>query len=571
LPEGWLKVLPRDHALISAAEWTRVLTRIAPESWPDAVDHRPELRTIVDLLQQGTAAAESVGEAFLSGRALAIWRKALLAGPSAAVSAILAKQRQDDGLDGCACVAWMPAASLCASPRRFVRLLGLNARLWPRASSEDSLLPAHVLPSSMLDPLPVDAADRASFDVILRTTSDQLVLSRARRDSKGRALGRSMMMQGQPKEQFLLRHDRPAHAMSETDRLFARPAEFSGLPQAIASNTCWHNWQHVGITQHDGLVRGGHPALASICARTHSATSLKTMLRNPLGYVWRYGLGWRAHDGNTEQLTLDHRNYGILVHSVLERALVALETSGTLATTSSTGIAQAVAASVHAVALEWISEQPLPPALVWEATLAQVGILAVAALSFRDEALPGARAYAEVPFGGTEPKSEAIPWDHSQPITIPGTTLKIKGYIDRIDISADGAQALVRDYKTGKAPKENVVIDGGKELQRCLYACAVNAMLGPLIRVKASLLYPRERKDLVLEQPGDAMATLAAHLNDAHASLTAGLSVPGPDTGGAFDECAFLLPANAASAYCKNKSAAARQLLGNAASVWDAE
>ena len=126
----------------------------------------------------------------------------------------------------------MPASALAASPRRFVRLLGLNSSRWPRAISEDRLLSDHIIPAAELDPLPVGAADRRDFATILATTENQVVLSHARRDGDGRLLGRSTLLQGQPDEIYLRRNRVPDHAFSETDRLTARPQEFRTLPQA---------------------------------------------------------------------------------------------------------------------------------------------------------------------------------------------------------------------------------------------------------------------------------------------------------------------------------------------------
>ena len=131
----------------------------------------------------------------------------------------------------------------------------------------------------------------------------------------------------------------------------------------------------------------------------------------------------------------------------------------------------------------------------------------IKALSFGSEALPGARAYSEVPFGGMESKSGgAIPWDATAPVAIPGTYFQIGGYIDRLDLAPDGSQAIVRDYKTGKAPRKPLRLNGGSELQRCLYAFAVKALLGEKVTVSASLLYPRSDLDLPLDNPEAAMA-----------------------------------------------------------------
>ena len=76
LPEGWLRVLPTDAPLSTPNAWNRLLVRLKPEDWPDGADHAPALRAAVDLLAKGPDAAPEIGEAFLKGRALAIWRKA---------------------------------------------------------------------------------------------------------------------------------------------------------------------------------------------------------------------------------------------------------------------------------------------------------------------------------------------------------------------------------------------------------------------------------------------------------------------------------------------------------------
>ena len=144
--------------------------------------------------RERTGRRGEIGEAFLKGRALTIWRKALLAGPAASIDATLETLKQDDGLEACVSVAWMPASALAASPRRFVRLLGLNSSRWPRGIAEDRLIPDHIIPTPVLDPLPVSLADRRDFETIIATTTGEVVLSRARRDSDGRLLGRSPLL-----------------------------------------------------------------------------------------------------------------------------------------------------------------------------------------------------------------------------------------------------------------------------------------------------------------------------------------------------------------------------------------
>lgn len=572
LPEGWLRVLPTDAPLSTPSAWSRLVARLTPEDWPDGADHVPALRTSVEILAKGPDAASEIGEAFLKGRALAIWRKALLAGPAASIDATLETLKQDDGLEACVCVAWMPASALAASPRRFVRLLGLNSSRWPRGIAEDRLIPDHIIPTPVLDPLPVNLADRRDFETILATTADTVVLSRARRDSDGRLLGRSPLLAGRGDETYLRRNATPAHAFSETDRLMARPQEFAADPQAVGAQGCWRDWRQAEITPHDGLVRADHPLVLAILGRTQSASSLRRLLRNPLSFVWVYAFGWREPQSSAEPLVLDALGIGDLVHMVLDRALRDLEAAGGLASADTGTIEAAVAQAVQAVAADWESERPVPPAVIWGRTLDDARVMAGRALSYGDEVLPGARAYGEVPFGGSQPKSDAeTPWDPSTPVTIPDTGFNIAGYIDRLDISSDGKRALVRDYKTGRPPRSEIRLNGGRELQRCLYAFAVKALLGDDVAISASLLYPREPVDLQLDDPEAVLAEITDYLRAARASLAGGAALPGPDTGGDYDDLAFALPANASATYCKRKMPAATERLGEVAQVWEAE
>jgi len=572
LPEGWLRVLPTDAPLSTPGAWSRLLARLTSEDWPDGADHAPALRTAVETLAKGPDAASEIGEAFLKGRALAIWSKALLAGPAASIDATLETLKQDDGLEACVCVAWMPASALAASPRRFVRLLGLNSSRWPRGIAEDRLIPDHVIATPVLDPLPVNLADRRDFETILATTADTVVLSRARRDSDGRLLGRSPLLAGRGDETYLRRNAVPVHAFSETDRLMARPQEFGAEQQAVSAQGCWRDWRRSEITAHDGLIRADHPLVLAILGRNQSASSLGRLLRNPLSFVWVYGFGWREPQSSAEPLVLDALGVGDLVHMVLERALRDLETGGGLASADTETVEAAVGGAAQAVAADWESERPVPPAVIWSRTIDDARVMAGRALTYGDDVLPGARAYGEVPFGGSEPKSDAeTPWDSSAPVTIPGAGFNIAGYIDRLDISSDGKRALVRDYKTGRPPRGDIRLNGGRELQRCLYAFAVKALLGDDVAISASLLYPREPVDLQLDDPEAVLAEITGYLRAARTSLSGGAALPGPDTGGDYDDLAFALPANASATYCKRKLPAATERLGEAAQVWEAE
>ncbi len=570
LPSGWTRLLPADAPLVTQSAWDRLLDRLSAPAWPDGADHTSELRHLIALLAKGSEAAAEAGETFLDGRALTIWHKALLAGPAARLDMTIESMKEDDGLDACVNMAWMPASALAASPRRFVRLLGLNASRWPRQISEDRLLSDHIIPTTQLDPLPINLADRRDFETILTTTETTLVLSRARRDSEGRLLGRSPLLTDNPGEQFLRRNAVPHHAFSEGDRLMARPDEFATAPQAISATACWRDWNSKEITAHDGLIRPDHPVILAILNRRQSASSLRRLLRNPLGFVWQYGLQWRAPESGNDPLVLDPLAFGTLVHSILDQALQTLEAEGGLAHAQTARIHDVLAEAATNAAIIWETEQAVPPSVIWRRTLQDAQEMAKVALTYDNQKIFDARSYSEVPFGGTEAKSTGnLPWDPTLAVEIPGTGFGIGGYIDRIDISGDNRQASVRDYKTGKKPKNDIILDGGKELQRCLYAFAVKAMLGSDIAIEASLFYPREKADLILENPEATLTEISRHLTAARANFLDGNGLIGPDAGDTFDDLAFALPANAKASYCKRKLPAAILAFGDAAQIWN--
>lgn len=569
LPEGWQQVLPADAPLSSTQSWAKLLNRLTAADWPDGNDHAGELRPIVELLQQGRAQAPAAGEALLRGRALAIWRKALAAGPAASLDLTLQSMREDDGLEACESIVWMPASYLAASPRPYVRLLGLNSSRWPRRIAEDPLLSDHIIPRTQLDPLPVSEGDRRDFETILRTTEREVVLSYSRRDSDGRLLGRSGLLQGMPDAAYLRRHRQAEHAFSETDRLVARPTEFRQHVQAVSAIRCWRNWIRPDLTENDGLIRAEHPIALAILDRLQCASSLSLLLRNPLGFVWRYGLGLREPELSSEPLMLEPMAFGNLVHEVLDTALkvtVAQRAAG-----QAEDIPTAVKQAILQVAASCEAQQAIPPRTLWTRTLEEVEQLSLYALTATQRQDPTWKSFGEVPFGGAAPKTGAsLPWDATQPVVVPDTGFRINGYIDRLDLAPGNTSAAVLDYKTGKLPKNPGVLNGGKELQRCLYAFAVQALLGPQLSISAALLFLRDQRELPLVESETALTALQRYLGFARTSLAAGRALPGTSAGDDHDDFAFALPANAAGSYCKRKRPAVIAAMGEATQVWEA-
>lgn len=131
-------------------------------------------------------------------------------------------------------------------------------------------------------------------------------------------------------------------------------------------------------------------------------------------------------------------------------------------------------------------------------------------------------------------------------------------------------ELIASPHKTGRAPKDEVVIDGGRELQRCLYGFAVRSLLGESVEISASLLYLRDEVERPLDDLDTALADVAKHLQASRRSLSAGNGLCGPDAASAYDDLAFALPANAGATYCKRKAVSFAARLGDAANVWEA-
>ena len=574
-PTGWIRILPKDAPLISLDSWNKFLNHLSPDEWPEGNNQTEALREIIHLLARRTDAANEAGERLLTGQARKIWREALKTGSSAAIDVSINNLRISECANAPTSIAWMTANELAAAPRPFVRLLGLNSSKWPRSQSEDRLLSDHIIPTGDLDPLPINAADRRDFETIRATTKKEIIMSFSRRDSEGRLLGKSPLVPANLQETYLQRNNTPLHAMSETDRLLARRSEFVADPQGAASVACWRDWFSSEVTPHDGLIRADHPVIGHILNRVQSASSLRLLLRYPISFVWKYGLHLTAPECAIEPIILQSNAVGELIHETLELALIDIQNSGGLSLASVPEIELAIERAVSQAAQKWEVSKPTPPRLIWDLTLQDIKDVSLEALRFEDDVEGSKVSYCEVPFGGSKDAKHAkAPWDTQQEVIIPRAHFRIGGYIDRLDVFSDGKRAIVKDYKTGKTPdkkKRDMKIDGGKELQRCLYSYAVRTLLAHDIEVTASLFYPRDGLNLILDDQEQTLVDLENYLQLARESLTSGACMIGKDAEEKYDDFAFLLPANARALYVKRKLPAVMDVYGQLCACWEAK
>jgi len=567
LPKDWRSVLPKEAPLLSVDRWKAYLDGIT--EWPGGANFSAQLLEILELIAKGTAAAEEVGAKLLGGRARSIWERAALEGPAEALLTILPGLAIDDGEEGMASIVWGSAADIASSPRPFVRMIGLASGSWPRSASEDPLLPNRIIPRRELDPLPIADADRADFETILRAASGAIVVSRSRRHSDGRLLGRSPLWAAGKEEIELGRSAVPDAPSSKGDVRAARPRDFGASPLGEAVRDTWRDWHVPDVTKRDGLIRADHPIILASLERTMSASSIRLMLRNPIGWMFKEAMGLSEPDAEDEPFALDARVFGNLVHEVIEEAMHVLGgPSGDEA-----AVAKACIDASKQVGARMELEAPVPPPRLWRVTLANAAEMAARSLSDAVIGkLPDQKSWAEIKFGYADEEGEAdpaLPWNPKTSVTIAG--VRVRGKIDRVDVSGDGTTARVIDWKTGNKPKTVAqVIDGGKEVQRPIYAAVVRTLMPKATSVEAGLAYIKHAVAwFPVQDSQEALELLEMRLGAMREAIRKGLCLAGPDTGGDYDDYAFALPGDAKQRWIEEKQEKVRAAFGNATQVWE--
>ncbi|WP_271612703.1 PD-(D/E)XK nuclease family protein [Bradyrhizobium sp. CCBAU 21362] len=567
LPKDWFVGIPRGAGLKTLEQWREALIVARPHRADDFLAETV-LLPILELLVRGAEAGRDAGRLLLGGASLAMWDEALRGAPPHAVGLSLQALRVRDGRDPANSVVWCPASHLAASPRPFTRLLGLTSRSWPRLENDDPLIPHHLLDRRTLHGLTIADRDRRHFEVIRNTTREHLVLSRPQRNAKGSILSPSSFW---PAEEVVHKRDRiPEHAFSEADRLLARPRDAGALEHVRQTQLCWRDWQgEAALTGHDGLVAPDHPAILAALAGTQSTTSLQRLLRDPLGYVWRYALGWRSIRLESEPLQLDSLAFGELVHELIAGAITRLEPTPGFARASEEEIEIVIAAASSKVIASWPLQRSVPPAILWQHTVREAARRTTKGLAGDDPTRADTRSWSEVPFGQEMSTGGDLPWDETIKIPIEQAGLVYGGRIDRLDIRASGDGVQITDYKSIKPPpkSQRITLGQGRELQRVLYAMAVRNLLPEVRTIVTRLIYLAD-EPARFELRGDELDTAIAEANTylvaAVQIVRSGRLAPRSEQDAAYDDMRLALPADRES-YLRRKASdfrAANQKLG---------
>lgn len=572
LPQNWAAGLRPEAVLFETEQWARSLGE-AEAHRADGLHPRDILMPILELLAKGPTIAAQAGDVFLGVAAKSLWIEALRRAPPEALEFSLQELRLPDGRDPGSFVVWCPANHLVGAPRPWVRLLGLTSGSWPRRAAEDPLLPDHILSRHKLDPDSVTNRDRRAFEFITARAAGGCVLSRSRRSAQGGLLAASPLLLRSRPAIILKRGRTPRHAFSETDRLVARPRDAAASPAIAAATECWNHWRKPIVTAHDGRTRSEHPVILRAIAEIQSATSLRLMLRDPLAFVWRYALGWRSTVEDEQPLSLDARSFGELVHELLKRTVDRLEPSPGYSHATRHEIESALAEAVAITSVQWPLERSTPPLLLWQHTLQAGARLALKALTLDESFQPGTRSWTELGFGQVDPDFTGVdlPWSPHAEVHIPGTSVRVRGRIDRLDLNSAGDAVRVSDYKTGTEPKRaaQIVLSGGTELQRVIYAIAASQLVPDTARIVARLVFLGEDKPrpYKLSNVAEAIKQIRSHITSACALLQQGIALPGPDARESWNDFRLALPA-ATATYFALKRSAFSHAFGDFCRVW---
>lgn len=569
LPDDWHRFLNPEAALTTVDRWERALSKVGQ----DAVDTKSVVIPFLKGLTRDHEFALEIGRDVLDDKAFLVWERALKNGPVLALDQTIAATKIEDGKNALFLPVFMNAENLACSPRRYVLLIGLTSRSWPRHDGEDPLIPDHVIPDDKLNPISRHFLDELDFQTISETTERELTLCWPRRDKDGRRCEPSSLITSQvigfAKE---LGRSRIAEvAISEGDRLFSRPTEFALVPEAVKASQVIRNWYSHRLTAHDGVISANHPRIVQTLKLLQSATSLKKMLRDPIGFVWQYALGFRPADHEDEPLTVDARQFGNILHAILESVIEMTEPRGGWMKVSLNELKTFIHIARSNVARQMETDQQVPPDLIWRNTLSKAEELAFKALTHPFEPLPNQRTFGEVPFGNERNNlqgEQEIFIDCK--VQIPGTDIFVYGYMDRLEISGDGKMARVADYKSGKTPKDlmSIRLDGGNEVQRPIYLYAAKTLLPEVETVEAGLLYPMTGEYAPVENPETVMGDLAHYVKSASDYLLAGFAIPGIGSGDTFNPHQFALPSNANATYMDKTLTAAETHVPELFKLW---
>ena len=233
-----------------------------------------------------------------------------------------------------------------------------------------------------------------------------------------------------------------------------------------------------------------------------SATSLESWAVCPFRYFLSHVLRLSALETPEETTTISALDRGSLVHEILERFIQEASNDGELPAPgeewnrqSGERLRQVAEDAFRAAESRGVTGKRL----MWE--LEKQDILTDLETFLEEDSklranhdTSGHRVEIGFGFGG-----------NTLDVVDPETQVSFRGYIDRIDVSADGRSALVLDYKTGSASPyrglKDDAIDQGKRLQLGVYSLAAQQLIPDATSVQAAYWFATTRGGFQLAPP----------------------------------------------------------------------
>jgi len=289
----------------------------------------------------------------------------------------------------------------------------------------------------------------------------------------------------------------------------------------LASQARWSN----RLTPYDGLVA---PLAAEVASKLDpitaawpiSASRLATFSRCGFQYLLQHVLRLEPALEPEERRRLDPLERGSLFHEVAERFLREKRDQGTFPVRDDEASRKRVLELAEERLSALVKGSPPRFTLLWEREKARFREAVLSWLA-REAATADKSTPAHFELGFGLPPSDAYEPHTREPLSIDlgdGRVLRVSGKIDRIDRRSDGTLVL-RDYKTGKAPRDDGgIFRGGKQLQIPFYILAAAKMFPDQPVVEAFLDYVDGGRQVALDPAvvkGETFTALLRGLVDA--------------------------------------------------------
>lgn len=294
------------------------------------------------------------------------------------------------------------------------------------------------------------------------------------------------------------------------------------------------------FTAWDGLV--GPEAMGRPITTAISPTSLERWATCPRQYLLENVLRVGVDDEPVDDDVLDPLDRGSLVHSVLE-TVIREQLDDPSLEPNSYQLRQRAFELLEDLCDRYEAAGRTGRGLPWELgrnhLRRELSRFLDADARFREDSALTPHL-VEAPFGFENSPAVSLELEGFEP-------LHFRGFIDRIDVSADRTVALVTDYKTGKAMTEPEVTDGvrrGTKLQLPVYGLAARALVPEATEVRARYWYVSDRgawhtREIVVDD------TTMAQLRRSAGTIAEGISNgvfparPGPISWDSFEHCRF--------------------------------